>query len=296
MRFERRTAGVLAVVIVPGLAGCAASVPPSTGKEHAAPSSHVHAIVADPSGDGFLLGTHDGIFAASAEGVLGARVSRFAFDAMGLAATDGALLASGHPGSGTPAEFGAPNLGVIRSTDGGTEWESVAYPGEKDFHALASTPDGVVLGMTSDSIELLISRDNGSTWSATGTSMMTAGIAVDATGRVIAATQEGLQVSTNDGATFAPWVDAPVVYGLSASPDHQRVVGVDAKERIWVTSAGAESWTEVGSVHGSLQAITIANDGGILVADDSGTTFLPAAGLRIGIPKGGTLLYTRITP
>ena len=278
MRFQRHMTGVLAVLTVLGLAGCAASVPPSTGEEHAAPSSHVHAIVADPSGDGFLLGTHEGVFAASSDGVLGARVSRFAFDAMGLVATDEALLASGHPGSSTPAEFGAPNLGIIRSTDGGAEWESVAYPGEKDFHALAPTPDGAVLGMTSDSIDLLIRRDNGSTWSATGTSMMTAGIAVDATGRVIAATREGLQVSTDYGASFAPWVDAPAVYGLSASPDHQRVVGVDAKERIWMTSAGAANWTEVGSVHGSLQAITITNDGGILVADDSGITVLPAVG------------------
>lgn len=44
------------------LAGCTAT-PPLTGEAHPElPLTHVHGIVEDPASDGFLLGTHEGIF------------------------------------------------------------------------------------------------------------------------------------------------------------------------------------------------------------------------------------------
>lgn len=276
MRIHLRAAAGVAALSVLVLTGCTVGDPPSTGADHASPAAHVHAIVANPAEDGFLLGTHEGIYTASADGQLGGRVSDVVFDAMGLTAVGGELLASGHPGSRSPAEWGTPNLGIIRSTDAGQSWESIAFPGEKDFHALAAGPAGTVFGVASDSVELLASEDRGETWSSTGASLLSFAMAVDATGRVIAVTSDGLQVSANDGASFSPWSEAPSLVTVSTSRDHQRVVGVDTKERIWVTTAGAQQWTQMGTVHGTAQAIAITDTGDILVVDDSGISSLPA--------------------
>ena len=101
-------------------------------------------------------------------------------------------------------------------------------------------------------------------------------LAVDAAGRVIASTPQGLLVSSNRGTTFSAWPDAPRLAGLSTSPDHSRVVGVGAKGKVWTTTSGAQNWIEVGAIHGIAQAVTITNSGDILVVDDSGLTLIPS--------------------
>ncbi|WP_229382214.1 WD40/YVTN/BNR-like repeat-containing protein [Microbacterium schleiferi] len=258
------------------LAGCATAEPPSTGIVHAAPAAHVHAIVSNPEGDGFLLGTHDGIFAASAEGKLLSRVGGYGFDAMGLTLLGEDLIASGHPGSNTPAELGDQNLGIIRSTDAGESWEAVTFTGEKDFHALTASSDGTVYGLATDAIDLLASTDMGDSWSPTGGQLMAVGLVATSGGGLVAATPDGLQVSTDGARSFRPWSDAPMLYALSASPNRELIVGVDAKERIWVHTVGTRGWAEAGTVHGAAQATAITDTGKILVADDSGLTLLPA--------------------
>jgi len=257
------------------LAGCAATTA-TTGDGHTDQAlSHVHGIVADPEGDGFLLGTHEGIFPATQTGELGQRVTGSDFDAMGLTVVDDTLLASGHPGPDTPVELGTPNLGIIRSADRAETWEPVAFTGEKDFHALTAGPDGTIYGLSSDSTQLQISTDQGSTWNATGAALVAVSFAVDTAGRIVAATPDGLQVSTDDAATFALWPNAPLLFMLNASPDHQRLVGVGNGGKIWVTTAGATQWTEAGTVHGTAQAIAITNTGDMLIVDDSGITHVP---------------------
>lgn len=257
------------------LAGCAVPAA-TTGEDHTDQAlSHVHGVVADPAGDGFLLGTHDGIFPATPTGELGTRIAGSDFDAMGLTVVDGTLLASGHPGANTPVELGTPNLGIIRSTDRAETWEAVAFTGEKDFHALTAGPDGTVYGLSTDSTQLQISTDLGTTWNATGAALVAVSFAVDTAGRIVAATPDGLQVSTDDAATFALWSNAPLLFMLNASPDHQRLVGVGNGGKIWVTTAGATQWTEAGTVHGTAQAIAITNAGDMLIVDDSGITQVP---------------------
>jgi hypothetical protein len=276
MLAHRRVAASTAALSLLALAGCATPEPPSTGTEHAAPSAHVHEIVVDPAGDGFLLGMHDGLFAASADGEIGGRIGQHAFDAMGLTVVGDDLLASGHPGPNSPAEWGSPHLGIIRSSDGARSWSPVTFTGEKDFHVLASGVDGAVFGISTDSSRLLVSTDVGQTWAEAGASVPALDLAVDATGRLIAATPQGLQVSLDDGASFTAWAGTPSMYALSSSPDQQRVVGIDARERIWVTTAGADAWEQVGRAHGGVQAVTTTDDGDIVVVDDSGLTVLSA--------------------
>lgn len=277
---SRRTRALFLLALIGAavlaLAGCTGT-PPLMGEGHPElPLTHVHGIVQDPASDGFLLGTHEGIFTVTRNGELGARLANADFDAMGLTTIDDTLVVSGHPGRSTPPELGSPHLGIIRSADNGQTWQPTAYTGEKDFHALAAGADGTLYGVATDANEVLASTDRGVTWQPTGAPVYAMSLAVDAAGRVIASTPQGLLVSSNRGTTFSAWPDAPRLAGLSASPDHSRVVGVGAKGKVWTTTSGAQNWIEVGAIHGIAQAVTITNSGDILVVDDSGLTLIPS--------------------
>ncbi|EYT59076.1 hypothetical protein [Microbacterium sp. UCD-TDU] len=256
------------------LVGCTAPAEPTTGHDHATTIEHVHAIVPDPSGDGYLIGAHDGIYTATIDGEIGDRVQNTDFDAMGLTAIGDTLIASGHPGQATAPELGSPNLGIIRSDDSARSWSPVSLTGEKDFHVLAAGPDESLYGIASDSIELLRSDDIGQTWSPAG-EILAVSLVVDAAGQLIAATPDGLKVSTDAGSSFSPVSNAPLLYLLAASPDGQRLVGAGSGGEIWARSASDGEWRTVGTSHGSAQAITITNDGYMLVFDQSGLTALP---------------------
>lgn len=275
LRRRRRTLQAIATAFVASLvlSGCTAPALPTTGDDHAATIEHVHAIVPDPSGDGYLLGAHDGIYIATLDGEVGNRIQNTGFDAMGLTAVGGALIASGHPGRTTAPELGSPNLGIIRSDDSARSWTPVAFTGEKDFHVLAVDPNESLYGIASDSIELLRSDDIGQTWTPVG-KIVAVSLVIDATGQLIAATPDGLQTSADEGATFTTLNDAPMLYLLAASPDSNRLVGVGNGGQIWVRPAADAEWSAVGTAHGSAQAITITNDGDILIFDDSGLTAL----------------------
>lgn len=279
MRTSLRATTSLVALLALMLTGCTATAPPSTGADHTAATAtaHVHAIVPDPNGDGFLLGTHEGLYAATADGQLGTRVGSYGFDAMGLTAVDDDLIASGHPARGTPAELGDGNLGIIRSGDGGTTWEPVAFTGEKDFHVLAAGPDGTLYGQETGNALIMASADRGVTWSPTGATLLIFGLVVDAAGRIIVTTPDGPQVSTDGGATFDPLPGAPNLYPIANSPNHQQLIGVDNKGTIWASTSGDPSWENVGTVHGSAQAITVTDAGDILVVDDSGLSRVPSA-------------------
>lgn len=276
--YRTRALFLLALIgaAVLALAGCTAT-PPLTGEAHPElPLTHVHGIVEDPASDGFLLGTHEGIFTVTRDGELGARLADTDFDAMGLTVVDDTLVVSGHPGRSTPPELGSPHLGIIRSSDNGQTWQPTAYTGEKDFHSLAAGADGTLYGVATDANEVLTSMDRGVTWQPTGAPVYAMSLAVDAAGRVIASTPDGLLISTDHAATFGAWPDAPRLAGLSASPDRSRVVGVGAKGKLWTITSGAQNWVEVGAIHGVAQAVTITNSGDILVVDDSGLTLIPS--------------------
>ena len=86
VRTRRRAAFTISATIAASivLAGCTAPAEPTTGHDHATSISHVHAIVPNPSEDGYLLGAHDGIYTATPDGEVGSRIETTDFDAMGL--------------------------------------------------------------------------------------------------------------------------------------------------------------------------------------------------------------------
>jgi hypothetical protein len=275
----RRRPLVAVTVIAAGaltFAGCTAPEPEVASPQPAA-TTHVHGIVPNPDGDGFLIGTHEGIYTATEDGQLGGPVDGPVFDAMGLTSIDGTLIASGHPGPDTPPELGAPHLGIIRSTDTAQSWEPVAYTGEKDFHVLAAGPSGTLYGITTDSPDILTSTDQGKTWAPTGSALPAFNLTVDADERLIASTPDGLQVSLDGGGRFVPWDGAPLIALLNTSPDRQRIVGIGSGNTLWVAQAGSQAWEQVGVAPATPQAVAIADTGDILIAGESGLTALPVS-------------------
>ena len=123
----RRLAITATVTVALLLTGCSTTpAEPDAPASTAAGFGHVHGIV--DAGDGtVLLGTHTGLYTLGEDGTVTGPVGGIDLDAMGLTATGDTLYASGHPGPSTPAELGAPNLGIIRSLDAGASWEPVAF-------------------------------------------------------------------------------------------------------------------------------------------------------------------------
>lgn len=175
-----------------------------------AAATHIHGLAADRSAPGRLwIATHHGLYSATPDGNA-TRVSPI-HDFMGFNAhpRDGAtLFASGHP-------QGGGNLGFVVSGDGGKTWTPLSQGagGPVDFHQLTvSAADPRVLYGAYRGIQS--SRNGGRTWTIAGAAPdrlidLSASVADPLT--VYAATESGLLVSRNGGATFEEIVaGAPV--------------------------------------------------------------------------------------
>lgn len=247
------------------LTGCAAPQLAPTG---AAPPviEHIHGIAPDPRGENYLVATHGGIFTLTSEGAVSGPIGGHDFDAMGFTVHGDVLFASGHPGTQTPPNLGAPNLGIIRSDDYGESWSPIALNGTTDFHTLTAANDGTLFGIASDSVDVLISADNGDTWS-TGAALSAADLAATDNG-VYAAAEEGLLLSTDNGATFTPVPDAPLLYTLDAQPDGT-LAGIGTGSALWVQQPDG-TWESLERLQGAAQAFTALAEDRFLVVDDRG--------------------------
>lgn len=149
-RSRRRLAAVVVLSAAAAvLAGCGAAGgdatagTPADSSVHAAgsalPSGHVHGIGRDPADGTLYLATHKGLFRQEA----GAwQRTGPVIDLMGFSvAGPGRFLASGHPGVGVDLPQPA---GLLESNDAGASWVIRSRGGESDFHALTSSPSGVL--------------------------------------------------------------------------------------------------------------------------------------------------------
>ncbi len=96
--------------------------------------THVHGLSYSADGKKLLIPSHHGL-AVYANGKW-SRAPGPQHDYMGFSATGKHLYSSGHPapGSGHVNPFG-----VIRSKDGGRNWDRLGLEGETDFHLLATS-------------------------------------------------------------------------------------------------------------------------------------------------------------
>ncbi|WP_300403931.1 F510_1955 family glycosylhydrolase [Nocardioides sp.] len=239
--------------------------------------AHVHGLSTAPDGTGLLIATHAGLLAYTDGGL--ARVGSLSSDLMGFSA-GGAdrLYASGHPG---PSEDGHFALGLITSGDGGDTWEPVSLSGEADFHALDAWEGGVI-GYDGLSGALLRSLDDGATWYPMPIDAPVVDLAVDDSGRLVAATAAGLQVSDDAEGTFALVPESPALVLVDFAPDG-RLVGLDESGQAY-TSVDLRTFEARGSVGESFTAMTTGPAGEVWVATperllrsvDEGATFTEA--------------------
>ncbi|MEO7754720.1 MAG: F510_1955 family glycosylhydrolase [Terracoccus sp.] len=288
---SRRHLGVVlvssaAAVIV---AGCGASGGAPTPRapsgpvqvaEPGLPSVHIHGMGRDP-GDGTLyLATHEGLF-RQAEGAW-RRVGP-AIDLMGFAvAGSGRFLASGHPGAGVDLPQPA---GLLESKDAGVSWVIRSRGGESDFHALTSSPSGVlaydgVLRGTSDGVSW---RDLPFAGEPRSLSASPDGASV------LATTAEGLRASADHGATWSSVADSPLLL-LVTWADATTAVGVTPEGTVAVSTDGGARWTSgTASVVDPPQAVAatrradgtleilVVSSGGVRQSLDSGDSFAALA-------------------
>ncbi len=272
--------GLAVAVLALTVTGCTAQA----GEPDVVPPriEHVHGIAADPRGaTDLLVATHNGIFTVTASGEVAGPIGGHDFDAMGFTIADDTLYASGHPGPKAPTEFGAPNLGIIRSDDYGATWSPIALNGSTDFHVLTAGPNGTLYGIASDGVDLLISTDAGNEW-APGASLSAADLAATKDG-LFAAAEEGLLFSADQGATFAPVDGAPILYTIDAQPDGT-LAGIGTDGALWSQSTEG-TWQSLESLQGAAQAFSVidtkrfvlVDDRGIVEITPDGTTIIAAA-------------------
>lgn len=256
-------------------------------------ATHIHGIAAGNGGpDTVTLATHNGLFAANLIAATAVRIGTAQDDFMGYSATPqtGTAYASGHPATGG-------NIGVIRTQDGGATWQHVAdaVGGPVDFHNIevSRADPSVIFGVGHDGA-VQRSADGGLSWEVAGqTPERLIDIATSATdaATIYAATEGGLSVSRDNGATWAALTttDAPVTTVDSGADGVVRAVvlglGLVAFDAAGVattltTQVPDDYLLFLASTHADPhRMVALSAKGRLVVSDDGGATWADAATL-----------------
>jgi len=129
MRFNKHSLHAFLLTLVLGVS--------ATTRVHAGEPvtlMHIHGLSYSADGTRLMIPSHHGL--AIFENGRWSKADGPAHDYMGFSATRDTLYSSGHPapGSGLTNPFG-----LIKSRDGGKNWQQLGLTGESDFHALATS-------------------------------------------------------------------------------------------------------------------------------------------------------------
>lgn len=175
--------------------------------------THVHGLAYSADGKQLMVPSHHGL-AVYRDGKW-AKESGPMHDYMGFAATRTRLYSSGHPAPGSPLP---DPFGLIRSVDGGKNWDRIGLTGESDFHLLAAswTTNAVYVWNAEKNSRmaapgLYSTLNEGFMWqpaAAQGLAGKPRALAVHpGDAKIVAmATSSGVYVSKNSGASFEPVV------------------------------------------------------------------------------------------
>lgn len=208
MKFKRAPA--LAVLAIGLLAATAIAVfSPSAAAR--VTLTHVHGLAYGTDGERIYIPSHDGL-AIYRDGQW-SKAPGPQHDYMGFHGTRSAFYTSGHPapGSGLVNPFG-----LMKSEDGGNTWRKLGMQGESDFHVLAAGYENNAVYVSNPapnsrmrSSGIHFTLNDGFNWQraqAKGLAGDIRGLAVHPTDakRVAAATEVGVYLSDDAGATFEP--------------------------------------------------------------------------------------------
>jgi mono/diheme cytochrome c family protein len=253
--------------------------------------NHVHGIAIDPGDPArLLIATHDGLFAASSDG-LATRVSELNADLMSFAVDPRdprKLYASGHP-------TGGGNLGVMTSEDGGATWRHISdgVDGPVDFHALAVSPvdPDVLYGVYKG---LQVSRDGGNTWNRVAKApekLFALAASAEDKQTLYAGTMKGLLVSRDGGKSWesasfnrrpATMVHVTPQGRLFAFVYGTGLIAGEESQATWKTIAREfEDRVLRGLVidpHDRERVYALADTGAIMISRDGGRTWISFEG------------------
>jgi hypothetical protein len=223
--------------------------------------AHLHSIQLSPGGDAIFIATHNGLFQLALDGSGPPQpMPVVAFDAMGFTVISdkATLLASGHAPSGS-------NLGLMRSVSGGSTWETLPSTAGRDFHVVTAS-ESSIFAIDSESGDLWASLDSGSTWSQEA-AVEAADLAVVGP-TLYATTAEGLQESSDGGATFTLSPDAPLLLYVDNDATRGEATGIQADGAVWTIANNR--WAQAGTFAGIPLGFAIDPDGELIVASASG--------------------------
>lgn len=255
----------LLVVTVSLLTACGQQASEAPTEADPAELAHVHGLGVDPADGALYAASHHGVFRVPDDGNP-VKVSQTQ-DTMGFTVVGpGHFLGSGHP---SPEDTERPpHLGLIESTDSGRTWTTLSLSGEVDFHALEVKHDRVY-GHDSQTQQLMVSTDR-KTWDRRA-QLSLVDLAIDPADpdTLLATTEQGPARSSDGGRTFTPVPDAPTLL-LIDWPSETTVVAVTPDGSILVSTDGAVTWEDGGSVPGRPEALATSGTSEIYVATDLG--------------------------
>ena len=238
---------------------------------------YVNSLELDPDTGELLLTTNRGFFRidASRDAVHRQRGTMSAAGETSTVGTflevkssiDGGLIGSGHPDQRTLPQY----LGLIRSADGGRNWDSVARLGTADLHKIVEKHDRIYAWDAVISA-LLISGDGGKTFDEHFTPR---GLIIDFEvdpanpSRVIVATDDQVFRSEDDGEGWRPLLAAEGV--RLAWPEADRLYRADKDGTVYRSESGGDAWEAVGNVDGEPYKIEPVSADRLYIALSDGT-------------------------
>lgn len=256
-------AGAVAVVV-----GVSAALNRSTGNpEPVVPAGHVHGLGVNEADGSIMVASHGGLFRVDSDGEGVERVGDSYRDMMGFAVIGpDEFVASGHPDVPGMLEGDPGLLGLLRSTDGGSTWQSLSLRGESDLHELVPGGDNL-WSWDATSSDVMLSKDLQS-WDSRSMVDELTDLAVDPddADRLLATTTSGALLSADGGRTWEP-LDAPSGLVQVAWSSEFGLFGLDGDGVLW---AGDERvWSRIGKVPGEPQVL--AGDGSVLLVAVTGS-------------------------
>ncbi|HSE09060.1 MAG TPA: hypothetical protein VLB29_10365 [Nocardioidaceae bacterium] len=271
-----RGAGLVALLLLVS-AGCS-SADTGGGEGADAPAAHgentfghVHGLGVNPADDRLYVASHMGVFRQTDQGF--DRVADRWQDTMAFTvAGPDHFLGSGHPDT---REDKPVHLGLIETTDAAETWQELSLAGEADFHALEVAGERLY-GYDSLTGALMVTEDR-RTWSKllTGPLLDVEADPADPDSLLLA-DQRGQLVRLETGGNPQPVEGAPLLGWLDWA-EEDRLVGLGPEGTVWLSTDGAASWSQVGEVPGSPQALTTeaetwyaATERGLFASSDQG--------------------------